>query len=738
MTDDSPRIRLRVLGVVSFSLLIALVARLWFLQVLNADAYEQQAIANAVRIVKVDAPRGRIFDRNGVLLVDNRVVTTVSIDKSEFENAFSGRSKAEARKAVLTSLAVEISKSGQLMKVDEIERKLRNSEYSRIGVVPIALDVDDGLMLMVGEHPEDFPGIEVGQTTVRDYPYGPLAAHVLGYVGPINDAEYDARKTSQKGYDLNDEIGKAGIEQLFEDVLRGTPGTRVYEVDRQERVIQELNEQNTEPIPGHDIHLTIDIGLQNLVENELEQALRDARAQEKRRPTDPDITAPAGAAVVLSPKDGSVLAMASNPTYEPSNFVQGMSQEQFESLSDPANFSPILNRAIQGEYAPGSTFKPFTAYAALEKGFMGTGRLPGPGDRIDDNGVYELRPCQGEKCNWTNSTNVAGNPLKYEDINLSDAITVSSDTYFYAIGAEIGRSERDDHAIQDAAAAFGLGQSTGVQLPGERSGRVADRDLKAQLHEQAPDAFPEGGWFTGDNINAAVGQGLTVVTPLQLANAYAAFGNGGTVYAPNLVSKATDQVSGELVTPYGPRVNGTVAVPPLIRDPILQGLVGVTSQDGDHRGTAFNAFHDPVNGVDFDLRAWPVAGKTGTAEVKDAQGNSKADTALFAAFGPTFDPQYAMAVVLEQSGFGGANAAPVVAKVFDALVDSGGKLQPPLTVSEYGRCQQLLAEQAAAVAAATTSTSPSTTSSTSTTTPGATTTTSTTPPPPTVNQKPCA
>jgi penicillin-binding protein 2 len=725
MTDTSPRIRLRVLGVVSFSLLVALVARLWFLQILNVDAYEQQAIANTLRIVKVDAPRGRIFDAQDRLLVDNRVVTTVSIDKSEFERELGGSRRADERMAVLTRLAVEISRSGQLTKVEDIERRMRNSQYSRIGDVPIALDVDDRLMVLIGEHPDEFPGIDVAQTTVRYYPYGPLAAHVLGYVGPINDTEFASKESSPKGYDLNDEIGKGGLEQLFEDVLRGTPGTRVYEVDRQERIIQELVDQNTDPIPGQDIHLTIDVALQNLVENELANALIAAREQPKRFDDDADITAPAGAAVLLDPQNGNVLAMASYPSYEPADFVAGVSQEQFAKLSDPDNYSPILNRAIQGEYAPGSTFKPFTAYGAIEKGFMGPGRLPGVRDPIDDDGTYELRPCLGDKCDWDNSLGANGFPLQYENIDLPAALTVSSDTYFYAIGAEIGRSERDDHAIQDAALKFGLGTATGVQLPGERTGRIADRALKAQLHEDAPEAFPEGGWFTGDNINAAVGQGLTVVTPLQLANAYAALGNGGTVYAPNLVTAVTDQVTGAVVTPFAPRVNGTVAMPPALSDPILQGLVGVTSQDGAHRGTAYNAFHDPVNGVDFDLGQWPVAGKTGTAQVIDAQGNEKADTALFAAFGPARGPdqvKYSMAVVLEQSGFGGLNAAPVVAKVFDAIVEN--RVAAPLTATEFVRCLQLLRDVADAAAATTT-----------TTTPGATTTTAA---PPVVDGKPCA
>jgi penicillin-binding protein 2 len=541
MTDDSPRIRLRVLGVVSFSLLIALVARLWFLQVLNADAYEQQAIANLTRYVKVDAPRGRVFDAEGRILVDNRVVTTVSIDKSEFEDAFGGTRKADERRAVLTRLAVEISKSGQLIKVDDIETRLRNSQYSRIGEVPIALDVDDALMLLVGEHPEDYPGIIIDQTTVRDYPYGDLAAHVLGYVGPINDDEYETVEDSPKRYDLNDQIGKSGIEQLFESQLRGTPGTRVYEVDRNERIIQELAAQNTAPIPGNDIHLTVNIDLQNLAEIELRDALDEAKNQE-REPGDPEITAPAGAVVVLDPQNGNVLAMASFPNYTPADFVAGMSQEQFSGLSDPENFSPILNRAIQGEYAPGSTFKPFTAYGAIEYGFMtGNGRLPSPYTRVSDDdvngragiapgGVYRLNPCTAGKCVWQNATGASDSPLRFNNVDLPTAIAVSSDTYFYQIGAEIGRSEIPrDNSIQDAAAMFGLGELTGVQLNAERSGRVGSRDARKAMHEADADAFPEGGWFIGDTINVSVGQGETVVTPLQLANAYGAFGNGATV-----------------------------------------------------------------------------------------------------------------------------------------------------------------------------------------------------------------
>ena len=685
MNADVPRIRLRILGVVAMSLLLALVARLWFLQIMNSESYEQRAIANIERVVKVPAPRGRIFDAQGRVLVDNRVVTMVSIDKAKFERALPSE---DEQTEMLTRLAVEISKSGDLIKVGEIQRKLRNSQYSKLGTVPIALDVSDDLMVLIGEHPERFPGVEVARTTVRYYPYGQLASHVLGYVGPINEKEFESVKGSPKRYDLNDSIGKTGIEKLFEEVLRGTPGTRVYEVDRRERVIREAVEKNTDPIPGQDVYLTIDIALQATVEQELERALLQARQQKKRNPNDPEITAPAGAAVVTNPKDGSVLAMASYPTYDPSEFVEGISAERFAQLNDPANHTPLLNRTIQGEYAPGSTFKLFNAYAAIKDGFMGTGRLPGVYQRIDDHGEHRLDPCEGPVgCRYRNARDGRGVPLTYRNIDLPAALTVSSDTYFYAIGEVIGRSERGrDHSIQDAAAAFGLGEPTGVQLPNERVGRIADREIKKTLHEKYPDAFPDGGWWVGDNVNAAIGQGLTVVTPLQLTNAYATFANGGTVYAPNLVREVRDQVTGEVVKTYGPRTINTVEIPDNVRQPILQGLIGVTAQDGEHRGTAYAAFHDPANGVDFDLRAWPVAGKTGTAEVK-----GKADSALFAAFAPAHDPQYAMTVVLEESGFGGANAATVVARVFDAIVE--GRLRAPLTQAEAWRCFELLRAQ---------------------------------------------
>jgi penicillin-binding protein 2 len=693
MTDDAPRIRLRIIGVVAISLFVALIARLYFLQIMNSQSYEQQAVANIQREVRVPAPRGRIFDAKGNLLVDNKVITVVSIDKAGLERALPAGRKPEERREMLTRLAVEISRSGRLTKVADIETALKNSQYAQIGEVPVALDVDKDLVVYIGERPDEFPGVKISQTTVRDYRYGTLAAHVLGYVGRINDTEYRERADSPKKYDLNDQIGKTGVEKLFEDDLRGTPGTRVYEVDNRERPIREVAELNHDPVPGNDIYLTIDIDLQRMTEDELRGALEQARTQPKLRADDPDPKAPAGAAVILDPRNGSVRAMASYPTYDPSEFISGISQSRFAYLNDPATFQPILNRAIQGEYAPGSTFKLFTAYAALENGFMGTGILPGVEQKIQDNGVFKLTPCEG-KCEWSNSLRADGTPTTAKNVDLRKSLTVSSDTYFYAIGTEIGRSKTNDRAIQNAAEAFGLGRSTGVALPNERSGLIPDRALKQSRHDDNPKAFPEGRWNLGDNINVSVGQGDTLVTPIQLANAYATFANGGTNYAPNVVSRVVDP-HGTVVRSIDAREIEKVDMPAAVRNPILDGLVGVTSwrdPASGEAGTAWDAFHRNDVGAAFDLDRWPIMAKTGTAQV-----NGKADTALFAAVGPSVVPsnpatagnvpEYAMVVVLEQSGFGGANAAPVAAKVLNAAFTN--TLPHAMSTSESAACTSM-------------------------------------------------
>lgn len=701
MIDDAPRYRLRIIGVISISLFVALVARLWFLQVLNTEVAEQRAEANIVRTVRDPGPRGRIFDVNGNILVDNKVVNVVRVDKVVFDRAFPKRTKAKERKEAITKLAIEISRGGRLTKVAELERTIDNA--GSLEKVIVAADVDRDLLLYVGERPDEFPGVTISPGLVRDYPYGDLAAHVLGYVGRISSTEYASLKSSDKAYGPDDDIGKTGIEKIFEDDLRGTPGTSVYEVDSAERIIREDASKRVDPKPGNDVYLTIDINLQKEAEKELADALTAARLQVKRNPDDPDITAPAGATVVLDPMTGAVRAMASYPTYSPKDFVGGISSSKYQSLTNPANFSPLTNRVTEGQYAPGSTFKLFTAYAAIDGNFMtGTGRLPTVDTRSYDDGYFNLAKfdkCEGQ-CEFTNSKDGRGKPEVYADVDMRRAITVSSDTYFYRIGAEIGLS-KNDRAIQTAAELFGLGRQTGVQLPGEAAGLIPDKALKKARHDENPTAFPFGGWTTGDNINVSVGQGDVLVTPLQLANAYATFANDGHLYAPNIASQVK-ALDGSVVRVFDPREIGRIEMNEAARQPILEGLLGVTSWRDDAsgvQGTAYDAFKN----AGVDLAQFPIAGKTGTAEVQ-----GKADTALFAAFGPEPDPskpatagltpKYAMVVVLEQSGFGGKNAAPVAATLFQkALTD-----QVPKAYSErvLAACQARTQAELAAAAAA--------------------------------------
>ncbi|RMH75667.1 MAG: penicillin-binding protein 2 [Actinomyces sp.] len=676
-SDDATGVRLRILGIVALALFGALFARLWYLQVLEHETLQVRAQANVIRVVTEPAPRGRILDRNGRVLVDNRVVDVVTVDPEELA---AGTDGADQRRSVLLALARTLSRSGTLVKLTDIEAALADPQYGPFESVPVAVDVADDLLVYLGERPDLFPGVRVEQRTVRSYPYGTLAAHVLGYVGPITGEEYaevqgrwDPADPEGKAYRRDDEIGKTGVERMFEDELRGIPGRRVYEVDRRGEIVREILSERRDPVPGNDVWLTVDIDVQALVESQLERGLARARAIGELAASSPDaedhpdIVGRAGAAVALDPRDGTVVAMASYPTYDPGDFVGGISARLFAELTDPANHSPILNRAIQGTYSPGSTFKPFTAIAALSEGVIGTDGVFRLDETYDDTGVYTYPFCSVDS-----DTCVFSSPFRgARAVDLRRALTVSSDTYFYKLAGEgfFQLPRGRDEAIQTTARAFGFGSPTGVALPYERSGVVPDR---AYLEEGfSRGVFIRDQWYAGDTINLAIGQGDLVVTPLQLANAYAALANGGVVHQPNLAWRVTAP-DGSIVREIGPRVRRDLDLPDWQRQPIIDGLLGVTS---DPDGTAYEAFNRPeLGGVDFPLETWPVAGKTGTSEKA-----GKADTALFVGFGPVDDPRrgidvagapsIVVAAVLEESGFGGAVAAPVVSHVLEPVAE---------------------------------------------------------------------
>lgn len=628
MRGDTTRLRLGVLAVVVVSLFSALLARLWYLQVLASPTYRTEAQLNSVRFVYTDAPRGRILDRNGQVLVGNRVVPTVVVDKSEL---------GEKPEEVMQRLSA-------LVKVPQetLQERIDDLRYSPFKPIPVVDEVPKETLIHIREHQAEFPGVQGVMLTKRFYPHASLAAHVLGYVGEINDDELSPRRS--KGYRPGDSIGKSGIELAYEDDLRGQPEVEKLEVDAQGRVLRSLGRQPA--VQGHDVRLTLDLELQKVTEESLHQSLaaaREAYDNESRK----RFLAPAGSAVVVDPRDGGVLAMASFPTYNPTDFVDGISEKTFSALQDPAGHYPLNNRVTQGLYAPASTFKLVTSIAGLQTGLIT------PQYTVNDRGTFTI----GDPP--TILTNAFSEPFGY--VNLAAALTVSSDVYFYELGSRFcpGRCRT---GIQDAAKELGLGDFTEIELPFEASGRIPDEQTKQRLHDSNPDAFPDPEWYTGDNLNLAIGQGDTVVTPLQLVNAYATLANGGTVYAPHLGGSVLD-VTGVELRKVEPRVNRKTTIPAAIRDPVIAGFEGAVAAS---RGTAAPAFF----GFPFDR--FPIAGKTGTAQVAGKQ-----DTALFAAFGPTDDPRYAVTVVLEESGFGAAAAAPVARRIFDHV------LALPLTPVTY-------------------------------------------------------
>ena len=675
--DDRTKLRLRIFAFVALILFGALVARLWFLQGIEYEVLQREALANVLEPVYEEAPRGRILDRNGRVLVDNKVVQVITLDRKELETL-----DEEETFEVLKNLALAISRSGRPTKVSTISAEIADPRYGPFDRIPIAVDVNSKLMVYLGERPDQFPGVRVEQRTIRSYPYGSLAAHLLGYVGPVTRAEQEQANANlapnaedDKTYQLNSQIGKTGIEQIFERELRGVPGVRQLEVNNLGEVIREHSV--VAPKHGNDVWLTIDVDLQAWAEEQLALGLVNTRAEADS----PDVSAPAGSAVAINPQNGDVLLMASFPTYDPSQFANGISTVEFELLTSEDNYWPILNRAIQGSYAPGSTWKLVTSVAAIEHGVVDE-LYGGTDEFISDVGSYIYPNC--ETGTESEGTCAFESPfVGSRHVDLSDALTVSSDVYFYRLGGEgfftRDRGPQGDEGIQTTARAMGLGSSTGVQLPYERAGVVPDRDYFDLRFSQGVFIRDGNQWFAGDTILLSIGQGDLLVTPIQLANTYATFANGGLLHQPNVALKVAS-ADGEPIIEFGPRVLRELDFGPEVTEPITRGLLGVP-RFGGVRGTAASAFL----GGTFPIDQWPIAGKTGTAEVND-----KADTSLFVAWGPNDypelgidvagPPEIAIAVVMEESGFGSVAAAPVAAAILEPIARNN--MPPALTLDE--------------------------------------------------------
>jgi len=619
------RVRTSIVGVVVFALFAALFARLWFLQVASRSSYAEAAQSNRVRIVPIAPPRGRILDVKGRPLAENRVARVITVDR---------RLEGPRRKAVVDRLAVLLGTP-----VETIEERLDDKRVSPYAPVPVATDVPIEVLTYVSEHRDDFPGVEAVPLAVRSYPNGALGANIVGYVGEIGPGELAEREG--EGYGLGDMVGRAGAEQAYEDDLHGRPGADRLEVDARGQVVGHLS--TVAPRPGRDVRLTIDLDVQRLAEESLAQGIEAARHAVDD--DDMPFKAPAGSVVVLDPTDGSVRALASYPGFDPNEFVGGIPTDKWKWLNDKANHYPLIDRAISGQYAPGSTFKLLTAIAGLQSGLIT------PYTTINDQGTYRF---DRDDPRWSRRN--AGD-ARYGPISLSRALTVSSDVFFYSIGGDLWRwhyrHDPNGDAIQATARTYGFGAPTGIGLPGEAAGRIPDAAWKKAFNADNPDPRSKAEnsvWYPGDNISLAVGQGDVLVTPLQLARAYAAFAAGGTLRPVRLLDRVFDP-EGEVVRSSAPGTAKPVPVPE--RETILSGLEGAI---GNPKGTAAGAF------AGFPLDAVPLAGKTGTAEVQGKQ-----DTSLFVAFGPVGAPRYVVLSVVEEAGFGAQTSAPIVRRVIEGL-----------------------------------------------------------------------
>ena len=668
MNDQSP-LRLAMLGILVLGLFASLFARLWYLQVATEQrvAFQDEARSNLFRTVYVSAPRGRVLDRNDNVLIDNRLVNEVIIDKFTLRESLPRESE---RADFAIKLAREISAAGRLIKAADIEEALADPRYGPFDQVPIAKDVPERFSILIGEREDDFPGVRVRKTNVRFYPYGDRAAHILGYVGAIDSEAFALVRESSKLYQPTDEIGIIGVEASFEDILRGTPQVEVIEVDAAGNRIALISK--SEAVPGNDIRLTIDINLQALVEEELAQGIRAARNQldESDKENVIPFRAPGGAMVLLDPEGSRILAMASYPTYDQRVFLNGISNRDFQILRDDEN-APLLDRASAGAYAPGSTFKLITAYAALDSGLLGDRGYLKRSQFLVDDGTWAIPQCTGPGCVLRNASN-----KKLGAVDLEEAITQSSNVFFGQLGYQFDvRQGFTSSQMIDIAGDFGYGVDFSA-IPGARAGSLPEPQT------------------AGETANMAVGQGRTTASPLQMANSYGAIANGGTVYSPTIASAAIDAVTEEVIIEYPPQFITELYMPDEWYQPLIRGMAGVV---GGEKGTAREAFEN------FPLQRFEVFGKTGTVE-----NQPKQDNAAFAAFGPWPNPEYVAVTYIEQAGLGGDSAAPVVAAVFEriasgpiAVVPTEAEVDDLISESEALAAEELrLQTEAEAVAQA--------------------------------------
>jgi penicillin-binding protein 2 len=608
--------RASILAAIAIAIFAVIGLRLWYLQILSGEDYRQQANDNRVSEIRVQAPRGEILDRDGKILVGNRTELALQVQPDELPKL-----GTPERRDLMKRLAPISGDTPQEME-QEIADVMKISRSS-----PVILDrgLGAGKVFFLRENQASFPGVAVERVFARDYKQGTIGAHLFGNVGEVTAEQLELPRYSslQQG----DSVGQSGIEYEYDRFLRGRPGANRFQVDAMGRPTDQLNSQPARP--GSNLRLTIDADLQAYAEGTI------------------GAFGLPGAFVAMNVDDGEVLAMGSTPTFDPAIFTRTITERQYKALTSEKTDAPLANRAIQGAYPTGSIWKLITALAALKGGLIT------PDEIVNDTGVFQF---PGDPTKFKNAQDAVFGP-----INMSDALKVSSDVYFYKLGAEADKTTKGGHGlIQDTASELGLGEPTGIDLPAETEGLVPTPAWRNRLFRQKLTDRP---WSAGDNVNLSVGQGDLQANPLQMAIAYATLANGGTVVRPRIAERVEDP-TGEVLEEFESTPKRTVDIPEEARSTIMTGLRRAAMEP---EGTSYPIFGN------FPI---PVAGKTGTAE----RGIDRPDQAWYAAVAPADDPEIVVVVTLERGGFGADTAAPVAARILEKYFQV--PITPPASAGE--------------------------------------------------------
>jgi penicillin-binding protein 2 len=616
-------LRVAILGGIALAMFSIIFFRLWYLQVLSGDDYEAQAQNNRVREIEVQARRGQILDTNGTLLVDNRTALALQVQDERLPRG------GEERRAVIERLAELIG-----MEPGEIEAEIRR-QSRELPASPVTLkkDVSYELVYYLQEHQAEFPGVTVERVYVRQYPQGTLGAHMFGYVREVNAEQL--KEPRYKQLDPGDLVGQDGVESTYDHLLRGEDGATRVQVDALGRPKGEPLSAR-EPKAGNNLVLNVDADV---------QAAGEAAISQFNLP---------GAFVAMNVDSGAIYGMGSTPTFDPEIYTRpSISPSLYESLTSEEEGAPLTNRAIQGTYPTGSTFKLITATAAMEEGLIT------PDSPIHDSGSITVGGIRFQ--------NAGG--AAYGTLTMQRALQVSSDVFFYTLG--LRADDAGGNIIQSWANKLGVGEQTGIDLPGEFAGLVPTPEWRNELYEVAQSENSPGGeeivlgetdrpWSAGDAVNLSVGQGDLQVSPLQLAVGYATVANGGDVVRPHIAQRVEDPL-GRVVQEIDPAPRRQVDISEETRQTILAGLRDAAMAPG---GTSYDVFGGfPVE----------VAGKTGTAET-----SSGYDQSWYVAMAPYEDPEVVVAVTIERGGFGAEAAAPAASQILQEYFElKEGKVETP-------------------------------------------------------------